>query len=177
MFFRSAAYKGFYGDFVEAFYSPAYDKQSYNGYDVDLFLDFGDYETQVTAGYKRFRIPSDRFTLNLPDFVSLLGDSGVIDNDLLHHHSPIKFPVLVDSYYDENLTPSSPSRMYGILPFTVLVTLTYSGTEWVQSYDSPDHVIFWSFAAGANVGATNLKNLCKKFKASYNFLLPFPSLP
>jgi len=177
MFFRSASYKGFYGDFVEAFYNPACDNQLYNGYDIDLFLDFEKHHVQVPAGYHRSLIPSDKFTLNLPDFVSLLSDKGVIDNDMLLHYSPIKFPVHVNSYYGNNSTSTSPHRLYGILPFTVLVTLTYTGTEWVQSYELPDRVIFWAFVVGGNLGATSLDTVCKKFKASYTFLLPFPSLP
>lgn len=177
MFFRSATYKGFYGDFVEAFYSPAYDKQMYSGYLIDLFLDFNDYQTQIPEGYRRYIVSPVYFTLNLPDFVSLLSDNGVIDNSLLPHYSPIKFPVLVNSCYDDNMTSTSPCRLYGIYPFVVLVTLTYTGTEWVQSYDPPERLIFWSFVVGGNVGSTNFKTLSNKFKASYNFLLPFPSLP
>ena len=178
MFFKSATYKGFYGDFVEAFYNPACDKQPYNGYDIDLFLDFEDRHGQITEGYHRYTITSDKFTLNLPDYVSLLNDNGVIDNDLLPHYGPIRFPVLVNPCYSRDMTSSSPYRHYGILPFTVLVTLTYTGTEWVQSYDPPDRVIFWAFVVGGNLGATGLSVLCKNgFRASYNFLLPFPPLP
>ena len=178
MFFKSATYKGFYGDFVEAFYNPACDKQPYNGYDIDLFLDFEDYIVQIPEGYHRYRISSEKFTLNLPDFVSLLSDNGVIDNDMLPHCGPIRFPVLVNSFYERNTPSSTLCRFFGILPFTVLVTLTYTGTEWVQSYDPPDRVIFWSFVVGGNLGATGLSVLCKNnFKASFNFLLPFPPLP